>query len=388
MMNLILALSISVLIQQNPTIEIKGLNNENIAKPVMVDLPINGFKPSVQNYMLRSGDLRVPMQIVDDGQKAVFILPPEAKGNLTFEIFGAKQDDDGFKLNQSEKSLHVLEGSRPVITYNFGVMSKEGVPEDRNRSGYIHPVYGLEGEIITDDFPSDHYHHRGLYWGWPRVIVNGKRFDIWHMQGIKPRFEEWLYQEAGPVCASFGLHNGWYTADGKVVDERADITVYCADENGQAVDVRLELHAVKDTVQIGGQLQDRKGYGGFMYRPSPRSRQDTFLTSSAGNVPRDTDLDEYPWGDFSAKWAGGDVLSGMAIFSSPLNPKHPPGWIFRYYGYLGVSWPGLDLYTIEPGGEPLVLHYRVWIHKGNAEEGKTAQAFGVYDKGYSSVEFK
>jgi sugar/nucleoside kinase (ribokinase family) len=32
----------------------------------------------------------------------------------------------------------------------------EGVPEDRRRSCYIHPIYGLDGQVLTDDFPKDH----------------------------------------------------------------------------------------------------------------------------------------------------------------------------------------------------------------------------------------
>lgn len=386
-MNIILAVSIGVLIQQRPAIEVRGLSNEEIAKPIVIDLPMDEFKPSVSTYELRSGDLKIPMQILDDEQKAVFILPPEASGDMTLEIYNAK--DEGFRFDQGEKTLHVLEGDRPVIDYNFGVMSKEGVPEDRNRSNYFHPVYGLDGEVITDDFPADHYHHRGLYWAWPRVRVGEDDCDLWHMMGIKPYFEAWDYQEAGPVCAALGFQAGWYLTrnNQKVVEERADIIIYKSSEIGQAIDFRVEYHAMDKPVILSKKLTDNKGYGGFLYRPAPRSRENTYLASSAGTEERDSDLKEFPWGDFSATWNNSNVTSGLSIFSNPSNPKFPPGWIFRHYGYLGVSWPGLGSYTINPG-KPLVLTHRVWLHKGKAEEGKTAQAYNIYEKPYDSAEFK
>jgi hypothetical protein len=38
------------------------------------------------------------------------------------------------------------------------------------RSDYIHPLYGLNGEMLTNDWPdADHPHHRGIFWAWLEV---------------------------------------------------------------------------------------------------------------------------------------------------------------------------------------------------------------------------
>jgi hypothetical protein len=58
-----------------------------------------------------------------------------------------------------------------VFVYNYGMQLKPGVPEDRRRACYLHPVWTPGGTIVTDDFPADHYHHRGIFWAWPRVKV-------------------------------------------------------------------------------------------------------------------------------------------------------------------------------------------------------------------------
>ena len=70
------------------------------------------------------------------------------------------------------------------------------VPADRARSSYVHPLYGLDGEVITDDFPKDHYHHRGLFWAWPHVRVGTEETDLWMLKGIRQQFERWLGREA------------------------------------------------------------------------------------------------------------------------------------------------------------------------------------------------
>ena len=96
---------------------------------------------------------------------------------------------NGFRfLDVNGTSLGLWDGAKPLLVYNHGVQSKTGVPADRNRSTYIHPLYGLDGEVLTDDFPRDHYHHRGLFWAWPHVKIGGRELDLWMLKGIEQRF--------------------------------------------------------------------------------------------------------------------------------------------------------------------------------------------------------
>ena len=48
------------------------------------------------------------------------------------------------------------------------------------RSNYFHPLYDLDGTVLTEDFPKDHIHHRGIFWAWHQVRINGKTVqDQW-----------------------------------------------------------------------------------------------------------------------------------------------------------------------------------------------------------------
>ncbi|MFQ6132771.1 MAG: DUF6807 family protein, partial [Armatimonadota bacterium] len=271
-----------------------------------------------------------------------------------------------------EKHLHISEGDQPALTYNFGMMLPEGVPEDRRRACYIHPLYGLDGEQISGDFERDHYHHRGVFWAWPRMEVGGRAFSLWDLRVAQQRFEKWLGREAGPVCAVFGVQNGWYMGGDRIAGETLWVRVWRAGDLGRAIDVHLTFAATDRPIEILGQTG--KGYGGFNLRFGPR--EDTVLTSPEGRE-RDGNLKPLPWADLSARFEGADDVSGAAVFVDSRNPGFPNGWTLRHYGFLGVAWPGLEPYTLEPA-KPLTVRYRLWVHRGDAEAGRVAEAYSVF----------
>ena len=71
--------------------------------------------------------------------------------------------------NEGAGTALVSEGEVPVLAYNYGDQLAEGIDENRTRSCYVHPLFGLDGEILSDDFPRDHLHHRGVSMMWPRA---------------------------------------------------------------------------------------------------------------------------------------------------------------------------------------------------------------------------
>lgn len=375
----------------NPWVEIDGLHQRDIETPVRMELSTSDW-PGDGDYCLvlnnGEGESEVPIQYVKALNQAVFVLPPAGDGTEETLKLPVRETDtqagsEGFRFEMDENRLHLFEDGRPVLSYVFGMVLPEGVPENRRRSSYIHPIYGLDGEMLTDDFPRDHYHHRGLHWAWPRVMIDGKRHDLWHLDHIGHRFEDLLYKEAGPVCAAFGFQNGWYTENGKAMDERVDVLVYRASNTGRAMDVKLTWSPVDEEIAIIGQSQDDKGYGGLNYRAAPRT--DTRLTAAGWRQPADSDRIPFPWADLSAKYQGGDgPVSGFAIFSHHENPGFPEGWTLRHYGFLGVAWPGLDPWTLKPE-DTLTLRFRTWAHRGGAGEGKTGAAYAAFAHPYQSI---
>jgi len=76
------------------------------------------------------------------------------------------------------------------LFYRQAPVSHQG---EYTRNHNIHPLYGLKGDILTEDFPADHLHQRGIYWAWHQVLVNGKSMGdmwltedfIWDVQEVK-----------------------------------------------------------------------------------------------------------------------------------------------------------------------------------------------------------
>ena len=92
----------------------------------------------------------------------------------------------------SENSLKLWEGENPILVYNHGVMTSQSAPNAKGRSSYFHPVYGLDGEVLTDDFPKDHENHRGLHWAWPHIKIDDWEVDLWSLRDIRHEFQRWL----------------------------------------------------------------------------------------------------------------------------------------------------------------------------------------------------
>jgi len=267
--------------------------------------------------------------------------------------------------------LALAEAGKPVLVFNHGLQLKEGVKEQFRRADYFHPIYDLDGVVITDDFPKDHFHHRGLFWGWPEVTVGGKTYDPWACVGMQQRFKRWLAREARPDCAVLGVENGWFIGEESVIRETVEARIHRRTDTGRALDVTVTLEAEKEPVSMSGRHEANKGYGGFTLRYAPR--RDASITLPTGRIEKDAVQVKSPWADYSAKFGTGDAVSGVAIFDHPKNPNHPTTWLTRYYGVLNPTWPALE--TVElVRGKPVTLRYRLWIHRGDCAAGKVAEA--------------
>ena len=286
----------------------------------------------------------------------------------------------------SDKSVELLEGGKPVLVYNHGTITREDIPEKegrRSRACYVHPVYGLSGEVLTDDFPKDHYHHHGVFWTWPHVKVDGREYNTWMGTNIRQQFVRWIAKEAGPVCGLLAVENGWFIGDKKVMIERVWLRAYPAvDGKQRALDVELTFIPVDKPVTLQG--AGGKSYGGLTMRFAPSSRQETLITVPSGKTKADLPDTRLAWADFTSKFKGAEVRSGATVMVSPGHPDYAPTWLTRHYGPLCVGWPGVEPKTFPPG-KPIRMSYRIWIHKAPVELDQLKQAYEAYKTAVEQV---
>jgi hypothetical protein len=326
------------------------------------------------------------------GRLVVADIPP-VKGAETSRRFrlerqpaGASSPTDPFRFEDLDgKSLKLVEGGRPVLVYNYGEITADQVPQKdsrRTRGCYIHPVWGLNGEVLTDDFPRDHYHHHGLFWSWPHVGIGGRAYDLWTYRDIRPRFVRWICREAGPVAAVLGVENGWFVrageTDKRVMTERVWLRVHRACGEERAVDLTLFWIPADQPVTLKG--ASGKSYGGLTMRFKPADPKRVAITVPEGLTTKDLQMTPLTWADFTATFGDRTDPSGAALFVHPRHPDYPPTWLTRHYGPMCIGWPGVDPKTFAPG-KPIRLDYRLVIHKTAMRAEALAQAYETYVTG-------
>jgi len=349
-----------------------------VETPVMMDLSGGGAIAKLSGALILAEEgtaRRIAAQVVTKPARVLcFVVPPRAAESdvRRFRVTTDRPGPAGLAVDTADKDrIVVTESGRDVLTFVRGQVLKSGVPDRYRRSCYLHPIHDLDGAVLTDDFPRDHYHHRGLSWVWPRVEHAGKKYDMWSICPLKHRFVKLLGEQSGPVCAVLRMSNRWELKGQPVVDEKIELCIWRAGKVGRAVDVFWTVSALDVPVSIGGRLREAKGYGGFNIRFAPR--RDTVVYGPKGRQPGYVNRVRMAWSDLSARFVpDSNRVSGLAIFDSPGNPGFPSGWSNRSYGYLNPGWPGLGKFELAPG-RPLRLRYRVWIHRGDAVAGKVSQ---------------
>ncbi|MCF6286062.1 MAG: PmoA family protein [Candidatus Hydrogenedentes bacterium] len=288
-----------------------------------------------------------------------------------------------FNVDDDGTSLSISENGKPVLAYHHGwVDPPEGVDAHFRRTGYVHPLYGLDGEVLTQDFPDDHYHHRGVFWGWPNTTWKGKQVSTWSLKGARQSPVSCAKPTFTNDTVTFSGENHWIldeAPDHPIASERYRVVVHAATDISRAIDFTITIKNISDApITMLGATTDQKGYGGFNLRPD-KTRKPMHFTSAMGPHTEDAFDIASPWVDLSYPMApGSENLSGAAIFQHPANPGYPhEWWIIRHYAFLGHSWPGNTPYEIKPGDE-VTLRYRLYTHRGTAKDGKVAEAFANY----------
>lgn len=257
--------------------------------------------------------------------------------------------------------VELRSGDQPILRYNYGVQLPNGVPENRARCCYVYPLWTPAGVSPLDDFPKDHYHHRGLFWAWPDVRIAGVSYDGWMMKGLKT-VHKGLHSElrsAGRL-AVLNVDNEWVAAGKTIATVREQYEIYTRDGQSRTLNVALTLTATDAPIVLRGSHEEGKSYGGLSLRFAPR--ESTVIRTEKGVSEKDEDLNPHEWAELEAVYNG--RKAAVRIDNAASNDGSLPQWCLRNYGFLGAAFPGKsaqrDSMTLEPG-KSLTLRYSVVI---------------------------
>ena len=289
---------------------------------------------------------------------------------LFFSCASPPESQSLFFFTENGQGVELLEDGQPVFFYQRAPKSLNG---EYICNHYIHPLYSIDGDTLTEEFPADHPYHRGIFWAWHQLFVGEQRVgDGWIMKNFSHDVVA-VQTKADKKNAQIDLSVLWKSPDFQngepFMEEHTTITVHHLQANVRKIDFEIALQPLVPEVSIGGS-EDEKGYGGFCVRL--RMPDGLIFTAKDGPVtPQTLQLHAGPWMDFSAPYGNPDnyregEVSGLTLLCHPGTPNYPAPWILRQKSSMqNIVFPGEVKIELSMN-KPTVLRYRLIIHRGNA----------------------
>lgn len=283
-----------------------------------------------------------------------------------------------FEFRQELGALALYYDEQPCLTYQTGTLAYN---DNYPRSNYLHPVYGLSGALLTQDFPADHRHHRGIFWTWHQLYAGDIRIgDPWLCEGIRWAVEvketrahrkratlkAIVYWLAGPD-APMGVPD-------TLVREEVQLRIRQKNKAVRILDFDISLTAMAPDVRIGGS-EDKKGYGGFSIRLNTTNPL-TFSNAQGEITPQSTAVKAGGWvranGNFNA------LLPQQTAVVMMCEPEQLPqfqGWILRQKNSMqNPAFPGATPIKLSQR-KPLRFRNRLLLHRGAMKNRKVEQLY-------------
>ena len=332
----------------------------------------------------------IPAQLESSGEGAnssvVMIIPDGGPGQRKFKLIESEsQFDVAMKATMDPNSGQVIieEGGKKVLQYNYKTIYEKDVVRTVNekleehtrtktdtfvttsiyavpRSDYIHPLYGLDGEMLTRDWPvGGHPHHRAIFWAWPEVEYGTERGDIYALQRVFARPTGKIEYLNGPVFAQVVAENIWMWENTEpIVREHTIIRVYRATSTIRIIDLTIKLDAIKDSITIATRNTD--SYGGLNLRMmTPESQEISYFTDEADSKP------QRAWSDFNGIFEGTEYCSGLMVLQHQDNPDYPGEWVeYPDLAWVQPTFPASGTRYPLSTEKSLILRYRLIVHAG------------------------
>jgi hypothetical protein len=287
-----------------------------------------------------------------------------------------------FSIEKSDEGAWIKDNGEKVLFYQAKEKSKNG---KFPRADYVHPLFTPDGFELTEDFPDDHLHHRGIFWTWHQVVIGDMRMgDAWGCRDFA-----WDVREvrAGEKSKKgIALHTEtlwksplWKDSDGNMkpfLEEKVRITTSTKTDNYRIIDFEISLLALEPDLKIGGS-EDEKGYGGFSVRM--KMPEDIKFNSPKGEVePEVNQVEAGAWMDISGSMLPNGKKAGILIICHPENPMYPEKWILRKTGSMqNPVFPGRALVPISMT-EPTILKYRLVVYSGQLTSSQISKLGKAY----------
>ncbi|MGK7395444.1 MAG: PmoA family protein [Candidatus Cyclobacteriaceae bacterium M3_2C_046] len=304
-----------------------------------------------------------------------FVTPSLSAGqNISLALQIADQQNSGMTINQAEGKLYIRQNQQPVLTYNFEEVPPPtpDIPQKYQRGGYIHPVITPSGTVITDDYPSNHVHHHGIWGAWTKTIFQDRTPDFWNMGDssgtVNPvrLLDTWQ----GPVSAGFSAQHVYVDLSGpsaiEALKEIWQVKVYNLSNQDKDY-FMFDQTVIQECSTDDTLFLPEYRYGGVGFRGLAQWNGEgntTFLTSegkdrSTGHATRANWC--YVGGKVDGNSAGIAIMCHPDNFEAPQPMRiHPHEPFFNYAPSQAGDW------YIAPS-KPYIARYRYIVYDGEPD---------------------
>lgn len=349
-----------------------------------------------QFYGLRDNAGRsIPLQ-VDARRRATFVLPElKAGASVTYQLLEAKAGGpQGVELRREGKKLAISTDRRVLDFQLEGELPNRDIKPIFLRGGYIHPVYAPSGRIVTDDYPSDHSHHHGIWAAWTSTEFEGRKPDFWNMGDNTGKVEFLAVDDSwgGAVHGGFRSRQSYVDLSGPApktaLNETWEVRVYRVGQ-GDKVYSMFDLISIQECATASPLVLPEYRYGGVGFRGHRewKDKSKVFFLTSEGKGRVDGHATRARWCHIGGLVEGQRV--GIAILDHPGNFRapqsmriHPDDPFFNY------APSQLGRFEIAPGFR-YISRYRYVVSDGPPDKGEIDRLWNDYaDPPKVTISFK
>lgn len=274
-------------------------------------------------------------------------------------------------IEKGEGGFWILDGKTRLAFYQKEELNMN---LESGRANFLHPVYLPDGTLITENAPADHPHHRGIFWAWHQIVIDGQPVgDPWLLKDFKVDVKSVEFKRIEQGIGIFETvalweSPAWKNGEEAFLQESTRYTFYPQNGNIRKIKIDIELKPLVEDLKLGGS-DDEKGYGGFSVRM--KLPEDIRFTGEHGEVePQNTAVEAGSYIDMSGSVGKNGNHGGILIYADPANQSGPQTWILRKKDSMqNAVFPGRTPIEIKKD-DPVRLSYTLVLYSGKIKEKK------------------
>lgn len=373
------------------------ITEDRINAPVSLSLDELNYNTDKGNLVLyeitSTGEKVIPSQLETGYSARLWFVLNSVSAKNTERQFVLKQEEKAavdrskVSIKKDYRDLSLMMNEKPFLSYRYAVtFPPEEIDPIFKRSGFIHPLYSPEGEVLTRIQALDHYHHYGIWGPWTHTHIGDRQVDFWNLgegQGTV-KFAGFLTEDEGAIYTGFEALQQHIDFGGKGEDQVAlneilDVRAWNIGEGVWMVDYTTSINSPLKN----GILLDAYRYGGGIgFRATEKWKKDNCTVLTSDNKTRiDADGSFAKWCIVEGESATKEGRSGILFMSHPSNRMHPEpmrvwpldanaGRGDMYFEFVPIRH---EEWKLEPK-QNYTLKYRMIIFDGKVDA-KTAEMY-------------